>query len=269
MTPGVSSAQTQDTRGLLTAELQLGEATMWHLGHAGWAVKTRDHLLIFDYWESSEPESDRSLARGCVDPTEIADQDVYVFVSHSHGDHYDPVVLEWQQMIPDATYVFGWGFSTDSRYVCLIEPRETRKFDGLEVATINHDFDGIPESAFIIQVDGLTIYHSGDHGTWSDPPNSVFTSNIDYLAARYEQIDIAFISTFGQRRGGSTINAGDRYSIEVLRPSAMFPMHQGGNEDLYERFAREIRREDVKTAVHYASRPGDRFTYKDGRVGRH
>ena len=110
------------------------------------------------------------------------------------------------------------------------------------------------------------IYHSGDHGTWSDPPNSVFTGNIDYVAARHEEIDIAFISTFGQRGGGSTINAGHRYSIEVLRPRVMFPMHHGGNEDLYERFAREIRREDVKTAVHYATRPGDHFTYGGGRI---
>jgi hypothetical protein len=48
----------------------------------------------------------------------------------------------------------------------------------------------------------------------------------------------------------------------------MFPMHHGDNEDLYERFAREIRREDVKTAVHYARRPGDRFSYRSGRVER-
>ena len=46
-------------------------------------------------------------------------------------------------------------------------------------------------------------------------------------------------------------------------------MHHGDNEDLYERFAREIRREDVRTAVYDATRPGDHFSYKSGRVERY
>jgi len=263
-----ATARAQDTRAVLTAELELGEATIWYLGHAGWAVKTRDNLLIFDYWESTAPRSRRSLSNGYVDPAEIADQNVYVFVSHSHGDHYDPIILEWQSVIPNITYVFGWEFATESSYVCLTEPRETRRIDGLEVSTINHDFDGIPEVAFLVTLDSLVLYHSGDHGTWSDPPNSVFVDNIDYLAGLGKQIDVAFISTFGQR-GGGIINAGDRYSIERLSPRVMFPMHHGDNEDLYERFAREIRREDVRTAVYDATRPGDHFSYKSGRIERY
>jgi len=263
-----ATAKAQDTRALLATELDPGEATIWYLGHAGWAVKTRDNLLIFDYWESTAPQSTRSLSNGYVDPAEIADQNVYVFVSHDHGDHYDPMILEWLKVIPNITYVFGWELAADSSYVCLAEPRETRRLDGLEVATINHAFDGIPEVAFLVTVDSLVFYHSGDHGTWSDPPNNVFADNIDYLAGLGKQIDVAFISTFGQR-GGGIINAGDRYGIERLSPKVMFPMHHGDNEDLYERFVREIRREDVRTAAYDATRPGDHFNYKSGQIERY
>ncbi len=263
----MSAARAQSTRGLLTAELAAGEATIWYLGHAGWAVKTRDHLLIFDYWESSAPRGTRSLSNGYVNPAEIADQNVYVFVSHAHGDHYDPTVLQWRQAVSNITYIFGWEAGSDSEHVYMVQPRATRQLGDLTVSTVNHEFDQIPEVAFLVAVDDVVIYHSGDHGTWSDPPNSIFTDNIDYLAGVGEKIDVAFISTFGQR-GGGTIDAGDRYSIEKLRPRVMFPMHHGGNEDLYERFAREIRREDVKTAVHFATRPGDRFSYEAGRAKR-
>ncbi len=35
-------------------ELADGEALIWYLGHAGWAVRTRSRLLIFDYWEQRD-----------------------------------------------------------------------------------------------------------------------------------------------------------------------------------------------------------------------
>jgi L-ascorbate metabolism protein UlaG (beta-lactamase superfamily) len=262
-----SSAEAQSTRDLLSAELEPGEANVWYLGHAGWAVKTRNHLLIFDYWESSAPRGDRSLADGYVNAEEIAAQAVYVFVTHSHGDHYDPIIHRWRQTVPNITYVFGWEAGSDPDHIYMTQPREIRELGDLTVATINHEFDQIPEVAFLVAVDDLVIYHSGDHGTVTEEPNATFVDNIDYLASLGRRIDVAFISTFG-RIGGGTINNGDRYSIEKLRPRVMFPMHHGDNEDLYERFAREIRREDVMTAVYYATRPGDHFSYKAGRIER-
>ena len=70
-------------------DLGEGDARIWYLGHCGWAVKTRSRVLIFDYWEREAVRGDPSLANGKVDPAELRDLDVYVFVSHSHGDHYE------------------------------------------------------------------------------------------------------------------------------------------------------------------------------------
>ena len=33
-------------------KLDAGQAEIHYLGHSGWAVRTRNHLLIFDYWEA-------------------------------------------------------------------------------------------------------------------------------------------------------------------------------------------------------------------------
>lgn len=35
----------------LTEPLAAGEAVVWYLGSCGWAVRTADHLLVFDYLE--------------------------------------------------------------------------------------------------------------------------------------------------------------------------------------------------------------------------
>ena len=71
-----------------------GVATIWYLGHCGYAVKTARHLLLFDYIELEEQVRERGLSKGFVDPAEIAAANLSVFVSHSHLDHYDPVILD-------------------------------------------------------------------------------------------------------------------------------------------------------------------------------
>lgn len=54
--------------------LQKGEAVVWYLGHSGWAVKTKNHLLVFDYSERAAPVSEPRLANGYINPSEIQNQ---------------------------------------------------------------------------------------------------------------------------------------------------------------------------------------------------
>ena len=62
--------------------------------HSGFSCATDKVLLIFDYWLGEHQELARHLR---IDPVEFADyEEVYVFISHSHPDHFDPVVLGWQ-----------------------------------------------------------------------------------------------------------------------------------------------------------------------------
>ena len=129
-----------------------GEADIWYLNHSGWAIRTANHLLIFDYWEGEEesPQGERRLEEGWIDPAVITDLKVTVFISHSHGDHYDPVILGWEDTIGDVRYVWGW--ENPDREEDLRFGTERRKvdLDGLEIWNIHHTGDGIPESAFQI-----------------------------------------------------------------------------------------------------------------------
>jgi L-ascorbate metabolism protein UlaG (beta-lactamase superfamily) len=252
----------------LKSELDEGEAYIWYLGHAGWAVKTKNRLLIFDYVSLSRsgkiPENP-SLAHGYIDPAEIKDLDVFVFVSHHHGDHFDPLIYEWEKSVKNIQFIFGWQADQSPRYHYLTEPRTKRTIDGIEIFNINHEFDGIPEGAFLVEGDGLVIFHSGDHGSTGEEIDPLFKTNIDFLAQQAKQIDLAFISQFGSRAGGE-VNNGDLYTIEKLGPKVTFPMHQGGGERLYKKFAEEARQKGAKTKVICAEKRGDKFFYQDGII---
>ncbi len=252
---------------LLAQELSDGEAYIWYLGHCGWAVKTRTRLLIFDYWEQHPPRGVRSLANGSIDTDEIRSVDVFVFVSHDHGDHYDPVILEWSSELQNVTYVFGWDAGLDPNFVYLSNERETRLFGDMEVSTVNHRFDNIPEVAYLVKVDGLAIYHSFDHASTTEIPNRTFTDNIDYFAGKQVNVDIAFVSTFG-RWGGAVVNNGDLYTIEEFHPRLVFPMHHGGGEDLNQRFANEVGPTVGATPIIAARRLGDRYFFSNGQIHR-
>ena len=90
----------------LEAPLEEGQAMLWHLFHSGFAVRTANHLLIFDYWPANKTKEKKpGLAHGRIDPEELADQNVVVFISHEHHDHWYRKSLEWQRGVKNIHYV--------------------------------------------------------------------------------------------------------------------------------------------------------------------
>jgi L-ascorbate metabolism protein UlaG (beta-lactamase superfamily) len=259
--PGEDS---KEAASLLRQNLKPGEAVVWHLHHSGWAVKTQNHFLVFDYWRGrrTAPEYP-SLANGFIDPAEIKDQNVLVFISHRHPDHYDFAVHEWEKAVPKMKIVFGWNASDKQNHINMDKEGERRTIGDAEIIPIHHRFDDIPEAAFLVKVDGLTIYHSGDHGSFH---KDKFKENIDYLAEHVEGIDMAFLMTVdgGCRvpRWTEILIQGAFYTIETLKPKWTFPMHSGGCEHYYREFADKAAERSLNTRVLCAKKAGDVFLYK-------
>ncbi len=238
------------------------EAEVRYLDHAGWLVRTPEHTLIFDY---TGPIEDGALDDGTLSRDLLADRKVVLFVSHAHGDHFRRDVLHLRESVEDLVVVMGWD-EPDSGEVVVPADGEWTDVSGARVFALHHEFDGIPEGFFLVRSGGLTVYHSGDHGTWSEPPNETFRANIDRMAAAAETIDIAFISAFGPRGRAGALNQGDIYSLETLEPRVTFPMHGTGREYHYAAFADEVFKLGLPTTVGVAAAPGARFVYRNGEL---
>jgi L-ascorbate metabolism protein UlaG (beta-lactamase superfamily) len=239
--PTTGSA-TMDVASLLAKPLQEGEAIVWSLGHCGFAVKTRSRLLIFDYYSRGWPRPEKpSLANGFVDPAEIKDQDVTVFVSHAHGDHFDPVILSWQSTVKNIRYIFGWKAGKGERAVDMPAPRATQNLGGMEIFTVNCEHNDVPEVAYLVKVDGLSIYHSGDYMG----PLDTYQDDMAYLLKKAGMVDLAFIGKFQQ--------------AESLKPRVVFPIHAYNREYMYGTFAREAAAKNLPSRVILPENKGDRF----------
>jgi len=252
----ISTLAYSQNKSVLEKNLKTGEALIFYLFHSGWAVKTQNHLFIFDYWEMKEKPDQPSLLNGFINSSEIASQNVYVFVSHRHSDHYDPTILEWKDKVKNIKYIFGWKAIDDPGHFYFQSERKSYKTDDIEIFNIHHNFDEIPESAFLIFADGLSIYHAGDHGHSKGQKNEIFRGNIEYLAKLRKKIDIVFTPTFG----------GQYYTIEKLSPKVVFPMHNGGYERQHEKFAKVVKDRGIKVKVGVVQNQGDCFLYSNGRL---
>jgi L-ascorbate metabolism protein UlaG (beta-lactamase superfamily)/SAM-dependent methyltransferase len=241
-----------------------GEATVWYLGHCGYAVKTRSKLLVFDYTGDFKPRvqppAEPALANGWISPQEIKDLDVVVFVSHDHSDHYDPVIRSWAKTVRKIHYVFGWDAGAGPNVHSLAGPRGTAVLDGVEVFTVNDHHDTVPEVAFLVRVDGVTIYFNGDYyGKMGRNMPSTIVEDMRFLKSKSQTVDLAFILA----------SASDTYNqiVRSLAPKAVFPMHAPANgESMYATYAADVKKAGIDALVFVPDRPGSRVEVRNGKI---
>ena len=244
-----------------------GEAVVWYLGHSAWAVKTHSNFLVFDYWERGRQPDDRGLSNGCICGQEIADEKVTVFVSHGHGDHYDPLIFDWREKVADVTYVMGFAPEDATDNVTdyeLIEGRDQRRIGDIEVATITSNDSGV---GFMVTVDGVTIFHAGDHANRQQDFSGPYAAEIDYLAEAGYRPDIALMPISGCGFGDQeAVRLGVMYALDKLQPKVFLPMHAGGSEYRCAEFKDQCDKELPALTTAAVSDRGDHYRYSQGKV---
>ncbi len=248
---------------ILNKEFKTGSAVVWYLGHSGWAVKTANHLLIFDYYKRASLPDTPLIANGSINPEEIKNLKITVFVSHSHGDHFMPTIFDWRKEVKDITYVLGFQPENQTGYTYL-GPRETKTLNGLEITTIKSNDSGV---GFFVKADGVNIFHSGDHANRKQDFSEPFKEEIEFLAAAGAKPDIFFAPVSGCGFGDlEAVKMGVLYTIKTLSPRVLAPMHAMGSEYRYVDFAQEVKKAGFDTPVCCAGHNGDWFFVYEGEV---
>lgn len=227
---------------------------VWSLGGNSYALRIREKMLLFDYVRgpgSIPPTGEaRNLQGGYIDPEELQSFEVYVFVTHSHQDHFDRVIFEWEDQIEQITYFFGWQADSNPEYHYMIGPRAHTQSGSVEVYTINHQ-DDVPEVAYLIKVDGLILYYNGDY-------RASYVEDFEYLQTVTDHIDIAFVIGWPYVNHQHFQQA--KLLAEMFKPTYMFAICREGDEDKCRQFGELLAEHGVETTVLYAQQRGDHFT---------
>lgn len=247
---------------LLSEPVGNKEAIVWFLGNSGWAIKTKNHFMIFDYCRDPRmaAPADSSLASGYIVPGQLKDQKVTVFASHSHTDHYSKDIFKWRETIPGINYVLCFKPPDARGEYNFIPIHDEKTIDGIKVSTIRStDADG----GYLVEVDGLVIFHPGDHANREDELMKAYTDEIDLVGGKGLKIDLAFAPIRGCGIGQpDQVEKGVIYMIEKLKPGLFIPMHAGSANDAYKKFAEDMATKESDQKVRAVVNKGDHFMYK-------
>jgi ankyrin repeat protein/L-ascorbate metabolism protein UlaG (beta-lactamase superfamily) len=237
--------------------LKPGEAVVHYLNHSGYAIETSEHLLVFDYFHYYKPPDNLSILNGRINPGEFPDKKIIVFSSHEHGDHYDTTIWKWDSPKNNIHYVMGFKPGVKHPYVC-IEPGQEKQIGDVQINAIKSSDAGV---GFLVETDGIVIYHPGDHVNKSAGLGRDFKNEIDYLAGLHKFVDIAFFPVAGCGFPDlEVVKEGNFYVEETLKPAISFAMH--GDPGQCTEFSKEVCRKYPGVETEYGKFPGDRFSYK-------
>jgi L-ascorbate metabolism protein UlaG (beta-lactamase superfamily) len=218
--------------------------TIWYIYHSGFAVKTENHLLVFDYYRDGIHFGEAALL------SEMYGTKTLVFSSHGHGDHFSPAVFKWQKEHSNIAYVLSDDIETgrDKRDVTFVRAGNHYRVGEVHIETLASTDLGV---AFLVHCDGISIFHAGDLNWWhweGEPEEDnrlmslAYKEQIDLLKGR--KIDLAFIPV--DPRLEEQCSWGLEYFMQEVGAGNVFPMHFGQDYSIFARLRKELSSEKLK-----------------------
>ena len=167
--------------------------------------------------------------------------------------------------MPGITYVFGFENQAGEGMI-TIPPHMQKKIGPLTVTTIQSNDAGV---GFAVEIDGLTVFHAGDHSNNSlEMKDNPFFPEIDFLAEKGIHPDISFfLNMYGC--GSSNPEAfqkGIFYAVDKLKIKSVLPMHGADREWVYQDLVDGVNKNNIKVDVGSAVNQGDRFFFSKGSL---
>ncbi|MBR1585996.1 MAG: MBL fold metallo-hydrolase [Clostridia bacterium] len=226
------------------------QATVTYYYHSGFSVAVGETLLIFDYWRGDRGQLPR---RAWITDWELRKyEQVLVFVSHSHEDHYDTAIFSWDYHHLPITYILSEDLvklpdvpklPVDlDRQARIVAPGDRLTLGETEIRVFDSTDLGV---SFYVTLDGLRIFHAGDLNLWhwreeSTPREITRAENAYYAAvAPIERLPIDIAMFPVDPRMGGLYDAGANHFVMSVKPRLFIPMHWQDRPEVAQDYARK------------------------------
>lgn len=216
-----------------------------YLYNSGFYIETEKYILIFDYYLDSVPSGDKNKSKGAIGFEDLnKDKTLLVFVTHSHFDHFNPVIFKWKDGVENINYILSDDIkmSHTDKNVHFMSPDNKLNIDGAEIFTFGSTDLGV---SFLVKIDNVTIFHSGDLNWWdwfdeSDVYNLKMEKDFkkEILKVKKFNVDLAFFPIDSRLKDNFYL--GGEYFINEIAPKYFIPMHFAKNYDITKNFAQKI-----------------------------
>lgn len=192
-----------------------------YIYHSGFAIEGEDFTIIIDYYKDSADRVVHDFFLGR--PGRL-----YVLVSHSHADHFNPEILAWQENRKDIRYIFSKDVPEYPGITYL------NKLDSYQDEILNIKAFGSTDIdiSFLIKVKNKTIFHAGDLNNWhweeeSTPEEAQeyennYLQELEILAKETTHVNLAMFPV--DPRLGKDYMRGARQFIDRIKTDLFAPM---------------------------------------------
>lgn len=136
-----------------------------YISHSGFLVETKQYVFLFDYFKGIIPKIPK-------------EKKLIACASHKHHDHFNAEIFQLAKDHKDVLFLLSKDIKMSEGYMDRLEvPQEARDKilyigknqeldlnEDIHVKTLTSTDEGV---AFLITVEGKTIYHAGDLNWWS------------------------------------------------------------------------------------------------------
>lgn len=195
-----------------------------YIFNSGFLLEFKDFDMLIDFYMDTED--------GLVTEEIVKrEKPLYVFASHSHGDHFNKAVLEFKHKRPYIKYIFSSDIKDEINFDALyLEKGEEFGDENIHVRAFGSTDEGI---SFYIEAEDKKIFHAGDLNNWHweeecDKEESLgyeraFEEELSYIAERIQELDIVFFPV--DPRLGTDYMRGAVQFMEKITPRLFVPMH--------------------------------------------
>lgn len=205
-----------------------------YITHSSFFVETTNTCLLFDYYTGDIPK----VPKG---------KKLYVFASHRHGDHYSKKIFDLKDLYPDVRYLLSDDIEKiEDDSISYLKDDIVWFNSDLEVSTYKSNDEGI---AFLVEVDGYTLYHAGDLNNWDwkgeDPEwlqsqKDLYHGELNKL--KDMKIDVSFVPVDPRLEENYYEGAVD--FMNACHPTYIIPMHCWNKYDIIHKLIEEHIDED-------------------------
>jgi L-ascorbate metabolism protein UlaG (beta-lactamase superfamily) len=189
-----------------------------YLTRSGWLAETENHLLLFDYVPYEGKNYDAFVQLEFDNAIKNKKQ-LFIFISHEHEDHFYSKLLDWGKKYSNLEIVLGWNYKSSQTGIHQLIGREEKMIKQVNIAVHPSTDAG---SAFLVTVEGITLYHAGDHAQWAPGLKEDFTKETKYIKEKVSKIDVAFIPVESRR---NLVMDGAIAATRILNSEHVLPMH--------------------------------------------
>lgn len=223
-----------------------------YIAHSGFLAETPRCLMLFDYYKGEIPP---------LDP----EKPLYVFVSHHHGDHFNPEIFKLAGTHHRVRFLLAhdiritplklkkWGIGEELKdRIISMKANSTYEVPGLgKVETVKSTDEGV---AFLITEWQYVIFHAGDlnwwlwkgeDAGWLGTMTANFKKSVERIAGR--DIDVAFLPL--DDRQEEWFYKGMDWYLRSCHIRYAFPMHYWSDSSVISRFEALECRKDYGTVI--------------------